>query len=349
MNAQLQGLAAELADAADLRMRMNVPLASMGRWRIGGAADLVLTPLSVDAVRRAMDALRRHGCPYVVVGDGSNILFDDNGLRGVILHIGRALDRFEITGDGHVRAGAGLWVPSFVRRVIESGLSGCVHAIGIPGALGGLVTMNGGSQRRGIGEQLVEAVVVDRYGERRVLSHAECGFAYRTSNLQKPGQVVVEASFRYEPSDQRALRSEALGILADRRRKFPKHLPNCGSVFVSNPALYASVGPPGRAIEEVGLKGLACGGAQISAQHANFFVNNGGARSAEILALILTAREAVAARTGIFIESEVRHLAPDGQMRMAHEAAELLRDMLPCKFDNLRDDRTEKDQVIASA
>ncbi|PAX06350.1 UDP-N-acetylenolpyruvoylglucosamine reductase [Sphingomonas lenta] len=314
--------------AAD-ELSRDVALAGLGRWRIGGPADLVVTPRSTESLAAALRVIAETGVPHVVIGDGSNLLFDDEGFRGVVVRVGRAFGGFAAKPDGHVEAGAGLWVPSFVRQVIEAGLAGATHAIGIPGTLGGLVTMNGGSQRRGIGENVLSVDVVKRDGTRRRIDRTELRYSYRASALQDAGAIVVAARFRFEPGDRHALRREAIGILAARRAKFPRVRANCGSVFVSDPKLYSLIGPPGLAIERAGLKGFAIGDAQISPDHANFIVNNGQARSADVLALIGLARERVRALTGIAMDAEVRHLAPDGVMRPAHEVAAVPRFIQP--------------------
>jgi UDP-N-acetylmuramate dehydrogenase len=180
--------------------------------------------------------------------------------------------------------------------------------------------MNGGSQRKGIGEHLVEAVCLDAEGNRVVLSKEDCAFAYRRSRLQNLPLVVVEATFRFDRGDPARIRREMIGIMAARRRKFPIKLPNCGSVFVSDPAMYATVGPPGRAIDEAGLLGRRIGEAQISPRHGNFIVNLGAARSSDVLALIDLIRRTVHSRTGFWMDCEVRHVLQDGRLRPAHES-----------------------------
>lgn len=299
----------------------DVPLSTMGRWRIGGPADVVVTPGTVRALGETLRALHETGAPSIVIGDGSNLLFDDRGFRGVVVRVGRAFGGFEARADGVVDAGAGLWVPCFARRVIEEGLRGAVHAIGIPGTLGGLVTMNGGSQRRGIGENVVHVDALDRRGELHRLDHARLEYGYRASRLQRGDLIVVAVRLRFEPGDRRAMRREAIAVLADRRAKFPRVRANCGSVFVSDPALYSLIGPPGAAIERAGLKGVSIGDAQISPDHANFIVNNGRARAADVLRLIKLARDRVADLSGIEMDAEVRHLSPDGTLLPAHLVA----------------------------
>lgn len=118
----------------------DVPLASLGRWGIGGPADIVVTPQSVDTLAAALAVIARYEARHIVIGDGSNLLFDDAGFRGVVLRIGRGLGGIRRLDEATVEAGAGMWVPAFVRQVIDWGMAGAVHAIGIPGTLGGLVT-----------------------------------------------------------------------------------------------------------------------------------------------------------------------------------------------------------------
>lgn len=321
-----QALLSALEAAAPGCVRRDVPLSTIGRWRIGGPADVVVDPVSIPMVQSVVRLLADSGLPWQVIGEGSNLLFDSAGYRGVLVRIGPALSRY--SGDartGVVECEAGLWVPWFVLKTIRLGLAGCVHAIGIPGMLGGLVAMNGGSQRRGIGEQVETVTVVDERGALSEVTQNECAFAYRRSTFQNSGAIIVATRFRYERGDTAALRREAIEIMISRKRKFPNKLPNCGSVFVSDPALYATLGPPGAAIEAVGLKGFRHGGARISPLHANFIVNEGGARSGDVLTLLGMARQKVFDRTGITMRSEVLHLRPNGALVPAHESLDSIR------------------------
>src|SRR5690606_33120726 len=138
-----------------------------------------------------------------------------------------------------------------------------------PGTLGGLVYMNGGSQRKGIGDHVVEVNTVTRAGERKSYTREQCLFQYRASVFQRVDEIITGARFEFEYGDPQSIRRELLTILRSRRAKFPQKQPNCGSVFVSNPAMYADYGPPGKVIEACGLKGVVQGHAQISPLHAN--------------------------------------------------------------------------------
>lgn len=299
-------------------VRTSVPLATLSRWRIGGPADCVVAPSGGEECRLVLDHCRAHAIRTIVVGHGSNLLFDDAGLRGVVVHIGQRMARVEIEGT-LVWSQAGAWVPSLARRIGAAGLTGAEHLVGIPGTLGGLVCMNGGSLRRSVGEHVEEVTCVMPDGRLETFPREACGFAYRRSRFQTGGVLVVECRLRFPRGDSGQSRRRMLEIMASRRRRFPLRLPNCGSVFVSDPAMYETVGPPGAAIERCGLKGLRMGGAEISPLHGNFIVNLGGASSRDVLGLVHTIRNRVREETGFWMDCEVRHVDPDGVMRPAHE------------------------------
>jgi UDP-N-acetylmuramate dehydrogenase len=315
-------LKSELARVSGSAVRIDAPLSAYSRWRIGGKADFVVEANSGPGVQACMAWLKANDIPVIIIGDGSNILFDDAGFRGVVVRIGREMGHFSISG-ARAFVEAGVFVPRFVRAVGAAGLSGIEHAIGIPGTMGGLIVMNGGSQRRGIGENLVSVRGCSMSGEPFELTQAECQFRYRGSVLQDSAAVVLDAVFAFTPGgDPVKIRREMMAIARERRRKFPHRYPNCGSVFVSNPAMYETVGPPGRAIEQVGLKGTWAGEAQISELHANFIVNRGRASSKDVLSLIKLARDKVHERTGFWMDCEVRHIGADGAIRPAHIVAD---------------------------
>lgn len=302
------------------RVLFDAPLARHTSWQIGGPADLLVEPASITQVAAVVGFTHRHALPLLVIGQGTNLLFDDAGLRGVVLKLGQNLSHVEISAT-HITAEAGAWVPGLARRAMRAGLAGLEHTIGIPGTLGGLVLMNGGSQRRGIGENVRRVWVVDREGRLQELSQEECHFSYRHSALQGTGAVVVKAELECPRSEPRLIRRAMLEDLRERRRKFPRKLPNCGSVFLSTGEMHATVGPPGRIIEEAGLKGTRIGQAEVSPQHANFIVNLGGATSRDVLRLIAHIRRVVSARIGFELCCEVRYVSPAGEIVPAHQAS----------------------------
>ncbi|NLM70738.1 MAG: UDP-N-acetylmuramate dehydrogenase [Synergistaceae bacterium] len=300
-------------------------LSAHGSWRIGGPADIFVQPSDCDQVVRLVQFTREENLPLVVIGKGTNLLFSDEGFRGVVMKLGSPFSGLWIEGES-VRIQAGLWVPRLVRNLAAAGLSGLEHAAGIPGSVGGLVTMNGGSLRRSVGEIIITVKAVNREGRLRVFSAEECGFSYRRSIFQDEHEgerwIVLEAILSLERAERRDVRAEALRIMEERRRKFPLRLPNCGSVFTNSPEVYEIAGPPGKVVEDTGLKGLTVGGAQVSHHHANFIVNTGGATSRDVLALIGEVRRRVHDRIGAWLACEVRYVDPDGKVVPASEACE---------------------------
>ena len=324
VNAKLINALGKIAPSSSIKQ--DISLCDASWYKIGGKADLVIEPDNIETAASVMRCLKEHNALYTVIGSASNILFDDAGYRGVLVKIvGNNFNNLSIEKEGFVRVGAGFWVPFYVRNLINNGLDGAIHAIGIPGALGGLIIMNGGSLRKGIGDQLIDVTIVDKNGEIKTLSKKECDFGYRSSALQKMECMVIEATFRYEMGrDIVSLRREALDLLISRGQKFPRRLPSCGSVFLSYPEMYEIIGPPGKVIEDLGYKGKTQGGAQISPVHANFIVNNGNAKAWDVLNLIHQCREAIMEKRGFDLRCEVQFLPSDGTLYPAHIQADKL-------------------------
>ncbi len=288
------------------------PLAAHCSWQIGGPADLLVEPSNEEQIARLIRYVNRYQIPLVVIGQGTNLLFDDAGVRGVVLKLGSSFSRIAINGN-LITAEAGAWVPQLARMTMRAGLAGLEHSIGIPGTLGGLVMMNGGSQRKGIGENIRRVWLVDPQGQLQVLTQEECQFSYRHSALHGRG-VVVKAELECPRGELAEIRREMVCDLRERRHKFPRKLPNCGSVFLSTSEMHATVGPPGKIIEDAGLKGSRIGGAEVSQQHANFILNTGNAGSADVLDLIALIRTTIMQKIGFDLHCEVRYVRSDGQV-----------------------------------
>jgi len=287
-------------------------------WCIGGNADILVEPCCVSDLKLILQLTREYGIPVVIIGQGSNLLFDDEGVRGVVIRICERMSSYSIEGT-RVKAQAGVWMPRLSRAVGNMGLTGLEHTIGIPGTLGGLIVMNGGSQHKCIGDVVQEVNVLDSEGQTRSFSREECKFSYRSSAMQKSGLIVTDVKLEVRRGNIEMIRRKMLELLRERSEKFPRKTPSCGSVFVSSKEMHESFGPPGRVIEETGLKGLRVGGAQVSHKHANFIINLGEATSADVLELISSVRQAVYNRTGIWMKCEVRYVSPEGQILPAHQ------------------------------
>ena len=289
-------------------------------WRIGGQAAAAVQPGSIDDVAALRRFAHAENLPTLTIGEMSNLLFCDDRVDALVLRMGSALSDFTRINSHTVRIEGGAWVPCVARRLQRAGLSGLEHICGIPGTLGGLVMMNGGSLRQSIGDRIVSVTSVDRCGEIVTRTRAQCEFAYRHSVFSELDEIIVAATLRLEPGDSREIRRTMQTILQARRLKFPRKLPNCGSVFKSNPASYAEHGPPGAIIEQAGWKGVVRGDAQVSPLHANFIINRGAARATHVLGLIGDIQQSVLRRTGHELEPEVRFVDSYGRIWRADEA-----------------------------
>lgn len=307
-------------ESHDIQVLLDEPLSLHCTWRIGGPASVMVLPSRAEQVRDVIQIAQANDLPWIVIGKGSNLLFSDEGFAGVVIKLDRPFSQVTIQ-DRQVTAQSGVSVPRLARMTAKAGLSGLEHAIGIPGTLGGLVAINGGSLRQSIGDVIDTVTVVTPEGQIRTLKRDECDFAYRHSNFLHSGQVIVQASLTLQPGDSRTILKHMLGILKERQAKFPLTQPNCGSVFTSRPELYHTLGPPGKLIEDLGLKGLTCGGVQVSHQHANFMVNLGTASAQNVLDLVAQVRETMFARYQVWIDTEALFVHADGVIEPVSAAA----------------------------
>ncbi len=320
----MQELFKKLRDKIPGAVSFKRNLAELTYWKIGGNADCLVEPNSIDELAEAIKFTSHYpNIPRLIIGDCSNLLFDDNGFPGVLIKLGNSLNKINFEGSD-IYCEAGAWVPEVAYRAYRKGLSGIEHTCGIPGRLGGLIYMNGGSQRRGILENVKAVLLIDEDGNKDWVRAAEIEHSYRHSPFQDQKKIIAAAVLTLQEKTRKNVCHDMRTILASRRKKFPRKLPNCGSVFLSNPNMYDKIGPPGFAIEKVGLKGVKFGQAQISPLHANFIVNLGNASSSDVLYLINLARKTVHDETGFYMDCEVRYVKPNGDIIQAHIAADEL-------------------------
>ena len=305
-------LASELQARFGGVAQVDIPLSAISQWKVGGKADLIYRPENSDALAGALLWLRARGIRPTVIGMTSNLLFSDRGLRGVVVQIASGCGHCRVDAD-ILSADAGAWVPYVAYTAMRNRLTGIEHICGIPGALGGLLSMNGGSLRRSIAENVVDIDVIDSSGAERTLPVESCNFSYRSSRFQESGEIILRCRLKLDRLDQsRSIKTAMLTILRDRRR-FPRKQPNCGSVFVSNPRMYETFGAPGRVIESLGYKSFRVGSASVSPEHANFIINEGGAKARDILEIIGTIRDDVFRSTGHMMRVEARYVTENGQ------------------------------------
>jgi UDP-N-acetylmuramate dehydrogenase len=282
-------------------VRANEPMARHTTYRIGGPAALFCVLDTVHDLALALPILEEEEVEWTVVGKGSDLLVSDAGYPGAVLVLGREFKR-HVVEAGLLRAGAGCVLAQLVQEAFNRGLVGLEWAVGIPGTLGGALAMNAGTRDGWIG-QVVDTVTLYVPGEGFVLVHGrEVGWEYRRSGLAGRG-IILEASMRVSEEDPLRIRARMERSLSDRKMSQPIGMPSAGSVFVNPPGDSA-----GRLIESVGMKGAREGGARVSQVHANFIVNEGGARAADVVRLIRTIQERVKSETGTDLRPEIKFL-----------------------------------------
>lgn len=300
-----QLIAALRAFAREDQIRIDEPMSRRTTFRVGGPADVLFLPESAGQVVRALDAARAAGVPAVVIGNGSNLLVRDKGIRGLVVALGEGFSEVRIDGET-VEAQSGVSLAKLAAAAQSAGLSGLEFASGIPGSLGGGCAMNAGAYGDQLSDVLVDAqVLMD--GEIRTLSNAEMQMGYRTTRpLREGGSIVLSARFALKRDDPGAILARMKELNARRRDKQPLNFPSAGSTFKRPEGYFA-----GALIEGAGLKGRSVGGAQVSEKHAGFIINTGGATAADILALIGVVQDEVQARSGVRLETEVRILGEE--------------------------------------
>ena len=301
-------LAARLGDG---RVHAQAPLAPLTTFRIGGPADLLAEVRSAEEALFALRLARDAGVPLTWLGGGSNVLIGDRGIRGLVVrwHGGRV----ETAAPDRVRAEGGVTINGLVRYTIGHALAGLADWAGTPGTVGGAIHGNAHFQGRLISQHVASVELAAQDGKVRELNVSEMEFGYDKSRLQRTGEVALSATFVVGEGHPYALRAVARQSLAFRKGTQPLALPSAGCVF-KNPDPATARLPPGvpcsagALVDLAGMKGAACGGARVSAVHANFVVNEGGATARDVATLVDRMRDAVAARFGVVMEEEIVRL-----------------------------------------
>ncbi len=282
-------------------VRTGEPLWRHVSMRIGGPADLLVIPRTLEELRQTAAFLFEQNVAFTTLGQGSNVLIADAGIRGVVVKVGKGIDRARFEG-ARVAAEAGFGLPHLAQETARRGLSGLEFAAGIPASVGGAVVMNAGAHGHAMSEVTERVRVIDPDGERD-LDRTALGFAYRTSALQGRPAVVLEVTLGLIPAPADEVRRRMEAWLAQRNATQPIGPPSSGCVFRNPEGDHA-----GRLIDLAGCKGMAVGDAVVSDIHANYIVNRDRATAADVLALIEQVRDRVRQGSGRDLELEIKVL-----------------------------------------
>jgi UDP-N-acetylmuramate dehydrogenase len=308
------GPARRFRQAVGRPLRTSISLREHSTFRIGGRADYFFCARTLPELRESLRFARDRAISHYLIGAGTNLLFDDDGYRGLIIkNEVRGIDR--AAGGTRVRVLAGSSLADLVDFSREEGLEGLEFAAGIPGTVGGAVFGNAGAWGSAVGQRLVEGLLLDESGaDLRLASHG-FEFGYRQSVLKRRHLIMLEAVFELRPGDKRAIQERIDENLAKRRAPCPtKKMAYCGSFFKNPVLLDGTKLAAGRLLEKVGAKELTCGGAAVYAGHANFIINLGKATAADVSGLARELKARVEREFGIVLEEEVIRLPTTASM-----------------------------------
>lgn len=284
-----------------MRIFEQEPLSAHTTFRIGGPALFYMIPENAEEIREGIRFARERELPLITIGRGSNMLFPDEGYCGVVMEIGSGMNQIEYCGAGKIRAQAGALLSAIASEAARHSLTGFEFAGGIPGTLGGAVVMNAGAYGGEIKDCIVSARVMDSAGNESWLEREQLELGYRTSVIQKRGDLVLEAEFQFETGDSGEIRDRMKELSAKRRDKQPLEFASAGSTFKRPEGHFA-----GKLIEDAGLRGYRIGDAQVSEKHCGFVVNRGHATAKEVLAVICDVQKKVLESSGVKLEPEVK-------------------------------------------
>ncbi len=277
-------------------IHLQEPMAGHTTFRIGGPADCFVQLEDEEQLRKVRRYLGLAGVPFFVLGNGSNLLVDDAGYRGVVLQIGQKMSDISVQGC-HIIAKAGATLRQVAAAALELGLE---FASGIPGTVGGGVVMNAGAYGGEMSQVVNQVRVVSKEGESMELDNDTMEFRYRGSVIRGSAFTVTEVTFRLEPGDREAIRAKMEELAARRREKQPLEYPSAGSTFKRPEGHFA-----GKLIMEAGFAGYRIGGAQVSEKHCGFVINTGGATARDVQALIKEIQARVKERFRVDLEPEI--------------------------------------------
>lgn len=288
--------------AGDSNVRCDEPMSSHCTFRAGGTAKYYVIPDEYTKVRDVLRLCVEENIPYYVIGNGSNLLVQDDGFDGVIIEIDSALAEIEINGN-EIVAKAGAKLSKIAVKALNESLTGFEFAHGIPGNLGGAVTMNAGAYGWEMKDVLKWVKVLDNNGEMKTLKAEELELGYRTSIIVKEKMIVLEACIELHEGNRDEIEMHMKELMAKRKEKQPLEYPSAGSTFKRPEGYFA-----GKLIQDAGLKGYRVGGAMVSEKHSGFVINYDNATATDIINLMKDVRKKVYEEFQVTLEPEVKIL-----------------------------------------
>jgi len=279
----------------------DIELAPYTTFRIGGKALALCNIKKLTELKNLIVYLNTEKIPYVILGKGSNVLISDSGFQGVVLRLKGKFEKITHKRNSLI-AGAGVKIPSLLRYCIMHSIKGLEFLAGIPGTVGGAVSMNAGAFGKEICQCIEKILILKRDGEMCIKNISDLKFSYRNLSIET-GAIILYAWFKVEQGDREEIKRKIRNYLEKRKRTQPIGFHSAGCIFKNPKGDFA-----GRLIEKAGLKGLKIGGAVVSDIHANFILNEGNAKASDVLALIKEIKERIKDKEGINLETEIRFI-----------------------------------------
>lgn len=280
-------------------LKIDEPLSNYTMTKLGGSADLLVIPATMKETESAVRYAYRYNIPLLLLGNGSNMVVRDGGVRGIVLHLSK-LNEIRIQGTS-LHAESGALIIDASRRAAEASLTGLEFACGIPGSIGGAMAMNAGAYGGEVKDVIERVTVLTKAGEILELGKNELELGYRKSIITKEGYYVLSADFSLEIGDQEAIDAKVADLTFQRESKQPLEYPSAGSVFKRPPGYFA-----GKLIQDSGLQGKGFGGAEVSLKHAGFIVNKNKATASDYIRTIEMVKAEVKKNFGVELELEVK-------------------------------------------
>lgn len=286
-------------------IKIDEPMKKHISFKVGGPADFLVKPKTEKELSAVIELARKENIPFIVIGNGSNLLVKDGGIRGIVIELSDNFNNYEIEGN-IIKAQSGALLAIIGRNAMKNSLTGFEFASGIPGTLGGALAMNAGAYG-GEMKQVVKSVrLMDIDGNIFELSNEEMKFEYRRSLLTTEDYIVLSAVIELQPGNVEEIKETMTDYANRRSTKQPLNFPSAGSTFKRPEGHFAA-----KLIDDCGLRGLNLRGAQVSDKHCGFVVNSGGATAKDILDLMFIVKSTVNAKFGIMLEEEVKILGED--------------------------------------
>lgn len=284
--------------AGETNVKLNEPMAKHTTFKIGGKADVFVTPETKEELLEIIGFCKEEKIPVTVVGNGSNLLVSDDGIDGVVICTEKI--NYVNLGEDAITSGAGALLSVVANTAAKASLTGLEFAAGIPGSVGGGTFMNAGAYGGELKDVIETVTVLDKDGTVKVFETADCGFGYRTS-IFSGGYVILEVAFRLKKGNKEEILDTMKELAQRRRDKQPLEYPSAGSTFKRPEGYFA-----GKLIEDAGLKGYAIGGAQVSKKHSGFVINEGGATAKDVLNLVDHIKKQVKEKFGVSLQEEIK-------------------------------------------